>query len=88
MGRVPEDVAVVGYNDIDLAALVKPALTTVAAPSYELGVAAMTMLLDLLEGRPVKQRRVKLPTRLIVRQSCGCGASPERSGGGCEASQA
>jgi LacI family repressor for deo operon, udp, cdd, tsx, nupC, and nupG len=86
--RVPEDVAVVGYNNIDLAALVKPALTTVAAPSYDMGVAAMTMLLDLLEGRPVKQRRVKLPTRLIVRQSCGCGASPERSGGGCEASQA
>jgi DNA-binding LacI/PurR family transcriptional regulator len=85
---VPEDVAVVGYNDIDLAALVKPALTTVAAPSYELGVAAMTMLLDLLAGRPVKQRRVRLPTRLIKRQSCGCVASPERSGGGCEASAA
>jgi len=78
----------VGYNDIDLAALVKPALTTVAAPSYELGVAAMTMLLDLLAGRPVKQRRVRLPTRLIKRQSCGCVASPERSGGGCEASAA
>lgn len=70
--RVPEDVAVVGYNDIDLAALVKPALTTVAAPGYEMGVAAMTMLLDLLQARPVKKRRVTLPTRLIVRQSCGC----------------
>ena len=32
----------------------------------------MTMLLNLLEGRPVKKRRVKLPTRLVVRQSCGC----------------
>ncbi|MBM4431208.1 MAG: GntR family transcriptional regulator [Chloroflexi bacterium] len=73
--RVPEDVAVVGYNDIDLAALVKPALTTVAAPSYEMGVAAMSMLLDLLAGRPVKQRRVMLPTRLMVRQSCGCAES-------------
>jgi LacI family transcriptional regulator len=74
--RVPRDVAVVGYNDIDLAALVKPALTTVHAPSYEMGVAAMTMLLDLLAGRPVKERRVKLPTRLIVRHSCGCEAFP------------
>ena len=70
--RVPEDVAVVGYNDIDLAALVKPALTTVAAPSYEMGVAAMTMLLDLLAGRPMKRRRVRLATRLVVRESCGC----------------
>jgi DNA-binding LacI/PurR family transcriptional regulator len=70
--RVPEDVAVVGYNNIDLAALVKPALTTVHAPSYDMGVAAMTMLLDLLAGRSVKQPRVKLPTRLIVRRSCGC----------------
>jgi LacI family transcriptional regulator len=74
--RVPEDVAVVGYNDIDLAALVKPALTTVHAPSYEMGVAAMTMLLDLLAGRPVKPNRVRLPTRLIVRHSCGCEALP------------
>jgi DNA-binding LacI/PurR family transcriptional regulator len=74
--RVPQDVAVVGYNDIDLAALVKPALTTVSAPSYDMGAAAMTMLLDLIAGRPVKRRRVKLPTELIVRQSCGCAASP------------
>jgi LacI family repressor for deo operon, udp, cdd, tsx, nupC, and nupG len=70
--RVPEDVAVVGYNNIDLAALVKPALTTVAAPSYDMGVAAMSMLLDLLQGLPVKKRRVRLPSRLIVRRSCGC----------------
>jgi DNA-binding LacI/PurR family transcriptional regulator len=32
----------------------------------------MSMLLGLLEGRPVKRHRVKLPTRLIVRRSCGC----------------
>ncbi len=83
--RVPQDVAVVGYNNIDLAAWVKPALTTVTAPSYDMGVAAMTMLLDLLAGRPVKKRRVTLPTRLVVRQSCGCSAqqaaeSPARGG--------
>jgi DNA-binding LacI/PurR family transcriptional regulator len=84
--RIPQDVAVVGYNNIELAPLVKPALTTVSAPSYDMGVAAMTMLLGLMAGRPAKRRRVKLPTRLIVRQSCGCGASPKRSGGGCEAS--
>jgi LacI family transcriptional regulator len=74
--RVPQDVAVVGYNDIDLAALVKPALTTVSAPSYDMGVAAMRMLLDLLAGRPLKPNRVKLPTRLIIRHSCGCEAFP------------
>jgi len=84
--RVPEDIAVVGYNNIDLAALVEPPLTTVAAPSYDMGVAAMTMLLQLMAGKPVKQRRVKLPTKLIVRRSCGCEASPQRSGGGCKAS--
>ncbi len=70
--RVPEDVAVVGYNDIDLAALVKPALTTVAAPSHEMGVAAMRMLMELMAGGKPKRRRVRLPTKLIVRQSCGC----------------
>ena len=73
--RVPEDIAVVGYNNIDLAALVKPPLTTVSAPSYGMGAAAMTMLMALMAGDAPKRRRITLPTKLIVRRSCGCGAS-------------
>ena len=69
---VPEDIAVVGYNNIDLAAPVKPALTTVSAPGYEMGAAAMTMLMQLMAGHAPKRRRIKLPTKLVVRRSCGC----------------
>jgi len=69
---VPDDVAVVGYNDIELAALVEPPLTTVSAPAYEMGVRAMTMLRHLHSGLPVQPRRVVLDTELIIRSSCGC----------------
>lgn len=69
---VPDDVALVGYNDIELAALVHPPLTTVSAPAYEMGVRAMTMLRHLHSGLPVQPRRVVLDTELIIRSSCGC----------------
>jgi LacI family transcriptional regulator len=69
---VPDDVAVVGYNDIEPAALVHPPLTTVSAPAYEMGVQAMTMLRRLHSGRTVKPKRLTLDTRLVIRRSCGC----------------
>ncbi len=79
--RIPDDVAVIGYNNIDLAALVEPPLTTVSAPAYEMGLTAMTMLHRLLLGQPVENRRVVLDARLVVRQSCGC--RKESSSGLC-----
>ncbi len=69
--RIPQDIALVGFNDIPLAALVDPPLTTVAAPAYEMGQAAMKMLQSLIAGRRPARRRVVLPTALVVRQSCG-----------------
>jgi DNA-binding LacI/PurR family transcriptional regulator len=73
---IPDDVAVVGYNDIELAALVDPALTTVSAPAYEMGVQAMTTLQQLHSGHPVKPERIVLDTELVIRRSCGCGGTP------------
>jgi DNA-binding LacI/PurR family transcriptional regulator len=69
---VPDDVAVVGYNDIELAALVHPPLTTVSAPGYEMGLQAMSMLSQLHSGLRVEPRRIVLDTELIIRSSCGC----------------
>lgn len=51
--RVPEDVAVVGCDDIPLAALVRPTLSSVSFPQREFGAAAMRAVLDLRAGRPV-----------------------------------
>ena len=69
--RIPQDIALVGFNDIPTAALVEPPLTTVAAPAQEMGAVAMQMLQDLIAGRKPSHRRVVLPVSLVVRQSCG-----------------
>jgi LacI family transcriptional regulator len=68
--RVPEDVAVVGFDDISLAAYVTPPLTTVRQPAFDLGYRAARAVLGALQ-EPVAPQRVVLPTQLVVRQSCG-----------------
>ena len=55
--HVPEDVRLVGFDDIDAASLVSPALTTVANPAYESGWAAGGLLMDRLSGRHAGTRR-------------------------------
>lgn len=68
--RVPEDVAVVGFDDTPAARDVRPALTTVSLPTYEIGASAARLLLRLLAGEATEET-VWLPTRLVVRQSSG-----------------
>ena len=69
--RVPDDVAVVGFNDDVESRGVTPPLTSVAMPFYEQGQQATQMLVALLQGEEVPEQ-VTLPARLMVRQSCGC----------------
>jgi LacI family transcriptional regulator len=70
--RVPEDLAVVGFDDIPLAEFIEPALTTVRLPAQALGYGAAEQLIQLIEGRQTRgNRKVLLNTELIVRQSCG-----------------
>ena len=71
--HVPDDIALVGFGDIQVAVLLDPPLTTVSLPAYEMGVAAMTLLQQLIAGDPIESRRITLETQLIVRVSCGCG---------------
>ena len=66
---VPEDVAVIGFDDIAIAAHTQPALTTVRQPSREMGEAAATMLLSHLDGAPMAEEPLVLPTSLVVRES-------------------
>lgn len=69
--RVPEDIAVVGFDDIPEAAHTDPALTTVRQPIRRLGSTAVYKLVDSI-SEPVKRvREVILPTQLVVRESCG-----------------
>ncbi len=66
--HVPEDIAVVGFDDVVSARLVRPALTTVAQPSAELGRTSVSLVVDARGG----DRHLKLDTKLVVRASCGC----------------
>lgn len=68
--RVPEDLSIVGFDDIALATLVTPALTTVRQPGFELGAAAARQLFALLENQPPQATSV-IPTSLLVRGSTG-----------------
>lgn len=64
---VPEQLSIVGYDDVEIARYVTPPLTTIHQPKLRLGEIAMQMLLDLLEGHPVQNQ--VLPTELVVRAS-------------------
>ncbi|HMV34125.1 MAG TPA: substrate-binding domain-containing protein, partial [Gemmatimonadales bacterium] len=73
--RVPEEVAVAGFDDIPMARYVDPALTSVHVDISALGGRATDWLLAALQGRPGQDpRREMLPTTLVVRRSCGARA--------------
>jgi len=67
--RVPEDVSILGFDDIPQAAMVRPALTTVRQPLEEMGRLATQMLIDKLKNPAKELGRIELPTQLIVRDS-------------------
>jgi LacI family transcriptional regulator len=69
---VPQDMALVSFDDLPEAARLFPFLTVVVQPAYEMGVQAAQLLLSRLDGSaPPPPRRVVLPTRLVLRYSCG-----------------
>jgi LacI family transcriptional regulator len=69
--RIPRDLALVGFDDLDWTTLVDPPLTVVSQPVAELGQVAGERLLARIGGEDGPPRRTRLPTRLIVRGSCG-----------------
>lgn len=69
--RVPEDVAIVSFDDLPPATLANPPLTTVRQPIRRLGVKLVATLLDIIENGPTPPRRVILDTELVIRESCG-----------------
>ncbi len=74
---IPEDIAIVGFDDMSWAASLRPALTAVVQPAEELGRAAAHLLLERIKQPNRLTRRVVLPTRLTVRASCGAHVRPE-----------
>ncbi|UKS27150.1 LacI family DNA-binding transcriptional regulator [Paenibacillus sp. HWE-109] len=68
--KVPDEVAIVSFDDIPLASFVSPALTTVRVLTEDMGITAVKLLVDRFNGRDVPLH-VTIPTKLIIRESCG-----------------
>jgi LacI family transcriptional regulator len=69
---VPDDLAIVGWDDVMTARYVEPGLTTVRQPVRELGASAADRLHQRITGAPVGDRPQVIPTSLVIRSSCGC----------------
>ncbi len=67
--RVPEDLAVTGFNDFAFSGLVEPAITTVHVPGYEIGRTAAELLIDFLNGAEIAAPHVVLPVEVRLRAS-------------------
>jgi LacI family transcriptional regulator len=67
--RVPEDLSIVGFDDLEEAGIVTPALTTIRQPLAEMGRIAVSLLMRLLENQRLEALHVELGTRLVVRES-------------------
>ncbi|MBL0389357.1 LacI family DNA-binding transcriptional regulator [Tumebacillus sp. ITR2] len=69
--RIPEDIAVVGFNNVRLTEMSNPSLTSVDVHIYELGVTAANLLIEQMRSGEMSERHVIVPTQLVVRHSCG-----------------
>ncbi|HKB18728.1 MAG TPA: LacI family DNA-binding transcriptional regulator [Candidatus Dormibacteraeota bacterium] len=67
---IPDDVAVVGFDDVPASAMTHPPLTTIRQPLYEMGRTAASMVMAAVRGEPIAQR-IELPTSLVIRESSG-----------------
>ena len=70
--EVPSDVALIGFDDISVSKIVRPALTTVFQPAVDVGKLATQLLIEIIEGKSIEEKQIQLPTQLLIRNSCGC----------------
>lgn len=67
--EIPEDLAIVGYDDTSIATIVQPTLTSVAQPIPEIGAACISLIANKIQGIPVQNKNVKFNPTLMIRQS-------------------
>ena len=67
--KIPEDISVIGFDDIEVASQIVPPLTTVSAPANEIASQAFSMLKSLIEGKVPQNQHIALPAELVIRQS-------------------
>ena len=69
--RVPVDLSITGFDDIDISNATHPTLTTVRQPLQEMGRMAVTLLMRILDGHDLQTLHVTLATELVIRESTG-----------------
>ena len=67
---MPDDLSVIGFDNVPESALSDPPLTTIEQPIQQMGFDATRLLIGLIDGEPVASTHTMLPTRLVVRGSC------------------
>ena len=68
--NVPDDISIIGFDDIAVASQISPALTTLAAPIDEITELACDMLISLINGEKPESKHIALPAQLVIRDSC------------------
>jgi len=69
--KIPEDIAVVGFDNLEASTYVTPMLTTINQSRHKIGETATQLLLDLMQGRSLKEKNCIIENTLVVRESCG-----------------
>jgi LacI family transcriptional regulator, repressor for deo operon, udp, cdd, tsx, nupC, and nupG len=69
--KIPEDIAVIGFDNINASTIIEPNLTTIDQPKYEIGKKAMNLLLKRIKGESLEKTKIVLNDQLIIRESCG-----------------
>jgi len=69
--HVPDDLSVIGYDDIELASYTNPPLTTIRQPKVEMGLTALKIILNRINEKDQAPQKIQLPVSLVVRDSCG-----------------
>ena len=67
--RVPEDISVAGFNDVKIAKMYRPKLTTVHQPLYDMGAVAIRMVIKMINKEPLEDKKIELPYKIVERES-------------------
>ncbi|AAM23502.1 LacI family transcriptional regulator [Caldanaerobacter subterraneus subsp. tengcongensis MB4] len=67
--KIPDDISVVGFDDIQLSQILEPQLSTIKQPAYDMGLTAARMLIKLIEGKKLKKKIINFRPQLVIRQS-------------------
>lgn len=67
--NVPEDISIAGFNDIRFSSMIRPSLTTVYQPLYDMGAVSVSMIVKIIQGDEDIEQKVKLPHKIIERNS-------------------